>query len=39
MEESSDQARMLISKFQRKGFDGLTLEEVATAMITPDFGK
>jgi len=37
--DEKEQVRFLVSKFQRKGFDGLTLEEVASAMVIPDFSK
>lgn len=38
-EISDQQIKSLVQKFQRKGFDGLALEEVATALIIPNFGK
>ena len=38
-EISDQQIKSLVQKFQRKGFDGLALKEVATALIIPNFGK
>lgn len=38
-EISDQQIKNLIGKFTRKGFDGLSLEEVASAMIIPNFAK
>jgi hypothetical protein len=38
-EDPNELTKAVIAKFQRKGFDGLAVEEVAIAMITPEFGK
>lgn len=38
-EISDQQFKGLLLKFQQKGFDGMSLEEVATALILPNFAK